>query len=191
MHLPFVHLASQSPRRRELLAACGIQFDLVDGEVDEEDYPSSLSLYDIAQFLAEKKAEKAIRNIVDGVVIAADSLVICADRVLAKPSDRDEAFAMLRLLSGNRHDVVTGVCLRDKSKSISFSEISYVTFAELTDEDIAYYVDTYKPFDKAGAYAVQEWIGYCKIVRIEGSYTNIMGLPTERVYRELSKWIPG
>jgi septum formation protein len=190
MHeLPFVYLASQSPRRQALLKSCGISFELVDGEIDESDYPSNLGAPDIAQYLAERKAEKAFSRKSQGIVIAADSLVICHGQVLGKPVDHEDAKRILRMLSDQRHEVVTGVCIMDSRKRLAFSEITYVTFAPLTEEEIEYYIREFKPFDKAGAYAVQEWIGFCKIPRIEGSYTNIIGLPTERVYRALGSWM--
>ncbi len=188
LNLPFVYLASKSPRRRELLESCGMSYELVDGAIDESDYPADLPIMDIAQYLAERKAEQAMRHVSQGIVLAADSLVICDNQVLGKPTDREDAQRMLRILSDQRHDVVTGVCIQDSKKRVSFSEISYVTFTTMTDAEIDYYVDQFKPFDKAGAYAIQEWIGRCKISRIEGSYTNIMGLPTERVYRTLKSW---
>ena len=114
--------------------------------------------------------------------------MICDDVVIGKPKDRDEAFRILRSLSDRRHEVATGVCVLDVEKRVSFTEISYVTFTDLTDSEIEFYIDNCTPYDKAGAYAIQEWIGRCKIPRIEGSYTNIMGLPTERVYRTLKDW---
>lgn len=189
INMPFVYLASRSPRRRELLESCKIPFALVDGEIDESDYPADLAAHDIAQYLAERKAQQAILSQPHGIIIAADSLVICNNEVLGKPEDRDDAIRILRLLSDNRHDVVTGVCIQDEKQRVAFSEISYVTFSALTEAEIEFYVDTYAPYDKAGAYAIQEWIGRTKISRIEGSYTNIMGLPTERVYRTLKEWM--
>ncbi|HLF64915.1 MAG TPA: Maf family protein [Saprospiraceae bacterium] len=189
LKLPFIYLASKSPRRQELLQSCGVPFALVDSEIDESDYSEALPNTDIAQHLAERKAEQALKHIPQGIILAADSLVICNNVVLGKPGDKDDAWRMLRLLSDQRHDVVTGVCIQDARKRVSFSEISYVTFTVLTDEEIEFYIDHFKPFDKAGAYAIQEWIGRCKITRIEGSYTNIMGLPTERVYRTLKEWM--
>lgn len=186
--LPHIYLASKSPRRRQLLQECQIPFDLIDIDVDESVYPEDLPIMEIAEFLAVKKAEQALSEAKDGIVLAADSLVICANDVIGKPGDRDDAFRILRLLSNRRHQVVTGVCIMDEEKRVSFSEISYVTFTELSDIEIGFYIDHFSPFDKAGAYAIQEWIGRCKISRIEGSYTNIMGLPTERVYRTLKEW---
>ncbi len=190
MHkLPHIYLASKSPRRRQLLEECHIPFDLLETEIDESAYPDDLPLSGIAEYLAVKKAEQALGLVGEGIVLAADSLVICADRAIGKPENREDAFRILRLLSNRRHDVVTGVCIMDGEKRVSFSETSYVTFTELSDEEIGFYVDHFGPYDKAGAYAIQEWIGRCKISRIEGSYTNIMGLPTERVYRTLREWM--
>lgn len=186
--LPRVLLASRSPRRKELLESCGIVFNVLDVEIDESDYPGDMPVMDIAGFLAVEKAKAAIPLSGDAVVIAADSLVICEEHVLGKPENREDAARMLTMLSGRRHTVVTGVCIRNPEKLVAFTEISYVTFATIAGEEIDYYLDLYAPYDKAGAYAIQEWIGRCKITRIEGSYTNIMGLPTERVYRALKEW---
>jgi septum formation protein len=188
MEFPRIYLASKSPRRRHLLEACNLEFELIDAEVDESDYPDSLASADIAEYLACRKAECGLETVRDGIVIAADSLVLCDGQILGKPMDREDAFRMLRLLSDNKHQVVTGVCIHDQQKRIAFSDFSDVTFAPISETEMQYYVDAFKPFDKAGAYAVQEWIGHCKIIRIEGSYTNIMGLPTERLYRALQSW---
>ena len=186
--IPKVYLASKSPRRRALLSACHIPFELVEAEIDESQYPENLPQANIAEYLADLKAAKAMTNVPDSIVVAADSLVICEGEVLGKPVDASDAARMLRLLSGKRHLVTTGVCVRDETRKVLFSDLTYVTFQELAQDEIQYYIEHYQPFDKAGAYAVQEWIGHCKILRIEGSYTNIMGLPTERVYRVLREW---
>src|SRR5690606_13444357 len=131
MKLPFVYLASRSPRRRQLLESCHILFDTVEAEIDESDYPKDLPVTEVARYLAEKKAEKALSQIHEGIVLAADSVVICEDTLMGKPANPEEARQMLELLSGKRHLVITGVCIRDQSKQIAFSDYSYVTFADL------------------------------------------------------------
>lgn len=188
LDLPQIYLASKSPRRRQLLKDCHIPFISLDTEIDESKYPAELPITQIAEFLASEKAKEALSLVSDGIVLTADSLVICHGKVLGKPTDRNDAIRILRLLSDQRHEVVTGVCIQDSRKRVLFSEISYVTFTALSEMEIEFYIDMYRPYDKAGAYAIQEWIGLCKIAKIEGSYTNIMGLPTERVYRTLREW---
>jgi septum formation protein len=185
LSLPHLFLASKSPRRHRLLEDCGFAYTVIDVDVDETAYPREMPLTAVAEYLAVEKATAAAAHVMDGIVLAADSVVICDDHLLGKPVDRDDAARMLSLLSDRRHVVVTGVCILDPDRRISFSETTYVTFASLTAEEVAYYINHFAPYDKAGAYAVQEWIGHCKITRIEGSYTNIMGLPTERVYRTI------
>lgn len=188
LDLPQIYLASKSPRRRQLLKDCHIPYHSLDTEIDESKYPPDLPLMQIAEYLAAEKAKEALPLAQDGIVLAADSLVICNGEVLGKPTDRKDAIRILTMLSDQRHEVVTGVCIQDNRKRVLFSEISYVTLTALTETEIEFYIDMYRPYDKAGAYAIQEWIGLCKIERIEGSYTNIMGLPTERVYRTLREW---
>ncbi|MCB0632189.1 MAG: septum formation protein Maf, partial [Lewinella sp.] len=178
-------LASKSPRRQQLLTAAGIPFRIETNEV-EEDFPEDMPVEQVAAFLARKKAQAAkdfIKN--REVVLAADSIVILDDQIFGKPENRDHAIEILHELSGNIHQVITGVCLLSSDKERVFSGYSKVHFAPLTLEEIEYYIDTFQPYDKAGAYAIQEWIGLCKITRIEGTYTNIMGLPMELVYQEL------
>jgi MAF protein len=178
-------LASKSPRRKELLERSNIPFTIRTLEV-EEIYPESLPKSEVAEYLAILKAEAARPNLGEQeIVLGADSIVILQDTIYGKPKDVEDAHYILRQLSGQTHEVITGVCLLSKNKKVSFSAVSKVWMKELTEEEIAYYVDTYKPFDKAGAYAIQEWIGLCKISKIEGTYSNIMGLPTEMVYRAL------
>jgi septum formation protein len=179
-----LYLASQSPRRQQLLRAADIDFKLLIVDV-AEDYPSEMAIYQVPEYLAEKKAHAALEKADDGIILSADCIVIVDGRILEKPQNRDSAKHMLNLLSGRTHEVITGVCLKSITKTVLFSDCSKVTMEKLSEAEIHYYVDTYKPYDKAGSYAIQEWIGYCKIKRIEGSYPNIMGLPTHLVYAHL------
>ncbi|GJM32247.1 MAG: Maf-like protein [Saprospiraceae bacterium] len=181
-------LASASPRRSQLLRQAGIAFEIKIPEV-EESYPEELPVEEVAPFLAKKKAEAARSFIVDKeIILAADSVVILHGIIYEKPVDRADAIRIIGQLSGQVHQVITGVCLLSKEKMEVFSGISKVHFDRLSLEEIEYYVDTCQPFDKAGAYAIQEWIGLCKISRIEGTYANIMGLPVDLVYRKLQDW---
>jgi len=178
-------LASKSPRRSELLERSNIPFTIRTLEV-EEIYPDSLPKADVAEYLAILKAEAARPNMSeDEIILGADSIVILNDTIYGKPKDAEDAHHILRQLSGQVHQVITGVCLLSKTKKVSFSAVSKVWMEELSEAEIAYYVETFQPFDKAGAYAIQEWIGLCKISKIEGTYSNIMGLPTEMVYQAL------
>jgi len=181
-------LASKSPRRKELLERSNIPFTIRTLEV-EEIYPDSLPKAEVAEYLATLKAEAARPSMADDeVILGADSIVILKNTIYGKPKNKEEAHHILRQLSGQPHEVITGVCLLSKTKKVSFSGVSKVWMEELSDAEIAYYVDTFQPFDKAGAYAIQEWIGLCKISKIEGTYSNIMGLPTEMVYRALKQF---
>lgn len=178
-------LASKSPRRSQLLKEAGFDFEVKTVPVVES-YPVDLPVEDVAGYLARKKANESISLISDDeLLIAADSVVILGNQIYGKPDDYDDAVSILRKLSGNIHKVITGVCIKDMEKEISFSAISKVHMAPLSEEEIEYYIKTFEPYDKAGAYAIQEWIGLCKINRIEGTYSNIMGLPVNVVYREL------
>jgi septum formation protein len=182
-------LASKSPRRQQLLTAAGIPFRMETNEV-EEDFPPDMPVDQVAAFLARKKALAARHFIKDReIILAADSIVILDDQIFGKPENRDHAIEILQELSGNIHQVITGVCLLTQEKERVFSGFSKVHFAPLRREEIEFYIDTYQPYDKAGAYAIQEWIGLCKITRIEGTYTNIMGLPMEQVYGELMRFM--
>ncbi len=193
-------LASNSPRRKELLAGLGMPFEVKVLQGIDESYPDTLDAYDTAQYIAHKKAE-AYRHLLeqsdDTLVLTADTVVIAPtedeqnDRegkaiILGKPKDAEDAHAMLRLLSGKTHHVVTGVCLTTRDKQRQFSVTTEVSFKELTDEEIDYYITHYQPFDKAGAYGIQEWIGYIGCTGLKGSYYNVMGLPVQRIYEELS-----
>jgi len=181
-------LASKSPRRRELLSGLGVPFRVVVPGISE-DYPGHLQKEEIALYLAEKKAGSVINEEkvsgVDMLVIASDTIVCQGDDMLGKPAGRDEALNMLKKLSGKKHSVITAVCISDGGKMKSFCSETQVYFTDLRDEEMEYYVDNFKPFDKAGSYGIQEWIGYIGIERIEGSYFNVMGLPLQRLYKEL------
>ncbi|MDD4593068.1 MAG: Maf family nucleotide pyrophosphatase [Parabacteroides sp.] len=182
-------LGSASPRRKELLTGLDLDFEVRVMEGIKESYPKDLRPDLIPVFIAAKKA-KAYKKIMpeDELLITADTIVWTYKEVLGKPADRDAAIEMLKQLSGNEHQVITGVCLTSKQKSLSFSQTSSVTFGELTDEEIEYYVDKYQPFDKAGAYGVQEWIGYIGVESVKGSFYNVMGLPVRRLYQELKNF---
>ncbi|MBK0380938.1 Maf family protein [Mucilaginibacter segetis] len=187
MHtFPKVILASKSPRRHELLRLMDIDFRVVLKDVDES-YPEGLSPEEIALFIAQKKAEAFDEETTDEVVITADTIVSVAGKILGKPETPEQAMEMLRLLSGKVHQVITGVCLLYQHQYNKFFDVSEVFFRELTDEEIKSYVDKYKPFDKAGSYGIQERIGIIGIERINGSYTNVVGLPTEKLYQQLKR----
>lgn len=178
-------LASKSPRRSQLLKEAGFDFEVKTLPVIES-YPADLPVEDVAAYLARKKARESFSLIQeDEILLAADSIVILGGKIYGKPDDYADAFQTLRKLSGNVHKVITGVCLKDQEKELSFSSISKVHMATLSDDEIEYYLKTFEPYDKAGSYGIQEWIGWCKINRIEGTYANIMGLPVHLVYREL------
>jgi septum formation protein len=182
-------LASRSPRRQQLLRDMGLKFDVVIRDFTE-DYPESLSGEEIAYYLALEKVKTFRNEISDNeIVITADTIVWCNNRVLGKPADKNEAVRMIRDLSANTHEVITGVCILSAFKERTFTESTKVTFEKLTEEEIAYYVDKYKPFDKAGAYGIQEWIGIAACSRIEGSYFNVVGLPVQKLYKELREFI--
>src|SRR5687768_10171226 len=185
---PTILLASKLPRRQELLAAAGLKFQLIDIDV-EETYPDEMAVENVPEFLARKKAEAAIPFLsADQLILAADSVVIKDGEIFGKPGDRDHAIEMIRTLSGHKHLVITGVFICDDHNGVGFSEYTYVWFDKISDEEIEYYVNHFQPFDKAGAYGIQEWIGWAKVSRIEGSYANVMGLPVQRVYEEVNRW---
>ena len=181
-------LASQSPRRKELLAGLGLEYETrVLPDVDES-FPPELTGGDIPMYIAREKAEAYRPSLAaDELLITADTIVWLGGTVLGKPVDRDDALRMLRLLSGRTHEVYTGVCLTTIRWQHTFTARTEVRFCPLDEEEITGYVDRYRPFDKAGAYGVQEWIGYVGVEHIAGSYFNIMGLPVQRLYRELKK----
>lgn len=181
-------LASQSPRRKELLAGLGLEYETrVLPDVDES-FPPELTGGDIPMYIAREKAEAYRPSLgADELLITADTIVWLDDAVLGKPADRDDALRMLRKLSGQVHDVYTGVCLTTPRWQRAFTARTEVRFSSLDEEEITWYVDHFRPFDKAGAYGVQEWIGYVAVEHISGSYFNIMGLPVQRLYREFKK----
>ncbi|GHT54794.1 Maf-like protein [Bacteroidia bacterium] len=182
-------LASNSPRRQELLRGLELEFEVKTFPDLDESYPVELQREEIPLFLARKKGVAYASFLQDNtLIITADTIVWVENQVLGKPHDRADAIAMLRMLSGKTHQVFTGVCLKTKEKEITFYAASDVTFANLTDEEIASYVNKYKPYDKAGSYGVQEWIGYIGVKHINGSFYNIMGLPVQRLYEELKKF---
>ena len=179
-------LASNSPRRKELLAGLDIPFDVrvIDG-IDES-FPHDLLTKDIAGYIAKKKADAYQQTMAaDELIVTADTIVILGQKVMGKPKDAAEAVRMLHELSGHTHQVITGVCLTTKEKQVNFSVETDVTFKTLTDEEIHYYVEHYRPFDKAGAYGIQEWIGHVGVTGMNGSYFNVMGLPVQRIYEAL------
>jgi len=181
-------LASKSPRRSQLLREAGFDFRVQTFDTDESFSPEMPPL-EVAPWLAQKKAQAARQLIQDQeVVLAADSVVILDGIIYNKPADYDEAFSMIRALSGKQHTVVTGVCLLSKEKEIVLAGHTKVWFAELSDAEIDYYIRTYPPFDKAGSYGAQDWIGHCKITRIEGTFQNVMGLPVDLVYAALAEF---
>ncbi len=188
INLRKIILASASPRRKLLLEECGFALDIKPMDVDETaDGETPLNL--VAEIIAIKKAEAALPLIQsDEIVLAADSVVVLGDKLFGKPHNRDDAFRMLASLSGKVHTVFTGVCLLDAVKRISFTSQTEVFMRPLSAEEIDWYIDHFKPYDKAGSYAIQEWIGLCKVPRIEGSHANIMGLPTDLVYEGLKQF---
>ncbi len=184
-----VILASASPRRRQLLEEMGIRFEVKPKNVDE-DIPLHTKPDEVAKYLSRKKATAFAGEMTENMlVITADTVVAINDRILGKPADKKEAVEILGLLSGNTHKVITGVTLKTKEKETTFSVTTDVTFKKLSPDEISYYIDHFKPFDKAGAYGIQEWIGHIAIEHINGSYFNVMGLPTHRLYEELSLFV--
>lgn len=182
-------LASNSPRRRELLAGLGIEFEVRVLPGIDESYPASMPAEETAEYIAGKKAA-AYRQVMadDELVITADTVVIVGDEVLGKPADTQMAAQMLRKLSGRTHQVMTGVCMTTSEQTVSFSVKTDVTFKQLADDEIEYYIKKYQPLDKAGAYGIQEWIGYIGCTGLNGSYYNVMGLPVQRIYTELQRF---
>ena len=185
-----VILASASPRRRELLSATGIEYTLASKFECEESYPATLDALDVAPYLSALKSRSYPNALsYNEILITADTVVVLNGRVLGKPQNHTEAREMLASLSGSEHTVVTGVTLRSVEREHTFSSRSVVRFAELTEEQIEYYIANYRPMDKAGAYGIQEWIGYVGIEGIEGSFYNVMGLPVQRLCKELEYFI--
>lgn len=186
MNFPPIILASKSPRRQELLRLMDIDFRVVLKEVDES-YPEGLTPEEVALYIARQKAEAFDETITNEAVITADTIVCIDDLIIGKPNDEEGAINMLKLLSGRKHKVITAVCILYQHQLNQFFDVSEVLFRPLKEEEIRFYVEKYKPMDKAGSYGIQEWIGLIGIVRIDGSYTNVVGLPTEKIYQELVK----
>lgn len=181
-----VKLASNSPRRRELLSGLGIDYEIKVLPGIDETYPDTLSGEEIPVYIAREKADAYRKDMKeDELIITADTIVYIDGEVLGKPEDEEDACRMLRKLSGRTHQVITGVCLTTSAFQKAFASVTEVTFASLSEEEIQYYVSHYRPFDKAGAYGVQEWIGYVGVTGMKGSFYNVMGLPVQRLYQEL------
>jgi septum formation protein len=184
-----ITLASRSPRRQQLLAEMGLKFEVVVKEFDET-YPKELNGRQIAEYIAAKKADSFRDGLEeDEIVITADTIVWCNNKVLGKPVNIKESIRILKEISGITHEVITGVSVVSKGKKIVFSDSTRVTFDKMTDEEITYYAENYQPLDKAGAYGIQEWIGIIGCSFINGSYFNVVGLPVQKLYRELGKFI--
>jgi len=182
-------LASNSPRRKELLAGIDVQFEVRVIQDIDESYPADLPTKDIAEYISHKKAAVYQQQMApDELIITADTIVVLGNEVMGKPHDDADARRMLRELSGQTHQVITGVTLTTIQKQISFSVETDVTFKQLSDSEIDYYVSHYKPFDKAGAYGIQEWIGHIGVTALQGSYFNVMGLPVQRIYEALRQF---
>lgn len=198
MKFNHIILASNSPRRKQLLAGLDMPFEVRVISGIDETYPDSLNPYKVAEYIAKKKSVPYLDTLLQGeLVLTADTVVIAPTKdeqneqdgkgiILGKPKDADDAKHMLRMLSGKTHHVVTGVCLSTLNHQHSFSVTTEVTFKELSEQEISYYIEKYKPFDKAGAYGIQEWIGYIGCTGLRGSYFNVMGLPVQRIYQEIS-----
>lgn len=181
-------LASASPRRQDLLREIGLKFKLVKAPLAEEIIPKDLFRENIAVHLAKEKADSYLNLAENDLLITADTIVWVDGKVLGKPVDYSDAFQMLKLLSNRSHSVITGVCLKSLDKTVCFHAESLVRFAKMNDEEIRYYIENYKPYDKAGAYGIQEWIGKIGVEHIEGSYYNVVGLPVQMVYQELKQF---
>lgn len=180
-------LSSKSPRRQQLLQTLGFPVEIRIKEVDEI-YPEDLAPYDVPEYLAKLKAEPHYGSLNDSeILVTSDTVVLFEGKILGKPKDRNDAIEMLKILSGSSHSVVSGVALTSNNKQISFSTKTEVYFSELNDTEIIHYIDQYKPFDKAGSYGIQEWIGYIGVKRINGCYYNVMGLPLHDLYHQLNK----
>ena len=181
-------LASQSPRRKELLAGLGLSFSTISLDIDETFDREIYKAEKITELLSAKKAQAYTAIQPNDLIITSDTTVWVDGESLEKAENREEAYEMIKKLSGKTHSVYTSVTIRSLEKEVTFSDETQVTFADLTDEEIYFYIDNYKPFDKAGAYGVQEWIGYIGVENMNGSYFNVMGLPTHKLYKELVKF---
>ncbi len=183
-------LASNSPRRRELLAGLDIDFKVDTGTSFIERYSPDTPHFKVPELMSEGKSLGFHRELEkDEILVTSDTMVLCGSEILGKPKDRDDAARMLKLLSGRGHQVITAVTIRDRYRAKTFSVTSDVYFKDLSDSEIDYYIDNFKPFDKAGAYGIQEWIGYVGITRLDGSFYNVMGFPTQRFYEELQSFL--
>lgn len=182
-------LASNSPRRKELLEGLGIPFEVRTKQGIDESYPEGLNGEQIALHISKKKAEAYKSDMTENeLIITADTIVYVDGEVLGKPKDKDDARRMFKLMSGKEHQVITGVCVVTKEKTVQFASVTDVTFTQLNDDEIDFYINNYKPYDKAGAYGIQEWIGYVGITGIRGSYFNVVGLPVQRLYTALKQF---
>lgn len=182
-------LASASPRRKELLGGLGVEFTIDTKNSFEEIAPEGLPYSQYPEYMAKGKSHGFHRDLLPSeILVTADTMVLCSDEIMGKPIDRADAIRMVQKLQNNRHSVLTGVCIRSLEKEVCFTASTDVFFDELSQEEIEYYVDTYRPFDKAGAYGVQEWVGYAGIKRIEGSYFNVVGLPVQMLYQKLKEF---
>jgi len=181
-------LASKSPRRQELIKELNFDFKIRTNNDVEEIYPDELDPYKVPEYLASLKADPIISSLRENeILLTSDTIVLFQNQILGKPKSKKEGIIMLKKLSGKNHEVITGVQLKDLNKTISFSSITKVFFKTLSDKEISFYVDKFKPLDKAGSYAIQEWIGYVGIYRIEGCYYNVMGLPLHDIYENIKK----
>ncbi|MEI9944847.1 MAG: Maf family nucleotide pyrophosphatase [Chitinophagaceae bacterium] len=181
-------LASQSPRRKQLLEWAEVPFDIIVQSTDEN-FPAELPVAEVPVYIARNKALTVQEQVATGLtILAADTIVVLGQKIIGKPTDREDAIAILSALSGKKHLVITGVVICKDEKEVAFSDTTEVWFHDLTKEQIEFYVDKYKPYDKAGAYAIQEWIGVVGIQSIQGDFYNVMGLPVSRVVRELEKF---
>ena len=191
MKTPYhVILASNSPRRKELLAGLDLPFQVRVLQNIDESYPADLPTEQIAEFISKKKAQSYAKTMADDeLVITADTVVILGNEVMGKPKDEADARRMLSELSGRTHQVTTGVTITTRERQTSFSVVTNVTFKQLSTDEIEYYVQNYHPMDKAGAYGIQEWIGYIGVTALEGSYFNVMGLPVQRIYEAIRTYI--
>lgn len=187
--LPKVRLASKSPRRHALLKLAHIEYEVALLDVDES-YPADMPIAEVPEYLARIKARAAAPLFPNEIVLAADCVVIHNDQILGKPQSAQDAIATITQLAGSRHSVVTGVCLKQGQQEIAFSDSTLVELETMSLAEIEWYVSNYEPFDKAGSYGIQDWIGHCKVRRIEGSYNNVMGLPTHKVYQALRDFKP-
>lgn len=180
-------LASSSPRRAELLKNLGLDFTIKKYDFVES-FPQNINRYNVSVFLAQNKATQVDNLKENELVITADTIVLLNNKILGKPKNREEAIISLQNLSNTFHEVITGVCLKSKNKQVSFKCITKVFFKKLTNSEILYYIDNYNPFDKAGAYGIQDWIGLIGVEKIEGSYSNVVGLPTHEIFQALKEF---